>query len=223
MPATMFTLLVGSLCQHWRGWRETWGQPQDEAPIHLIVQRLLCGEYSLMGINSDIKICMPCSHFLGFLPLVFQSSSFLMEEVECFFCFFFFFLTNAKKYQFSSVAQSYPTLCDHMDHSMPGFPVHHQLLELTQTHVHQVSDAILPSHPLSSPSPTSIFPSIRVFTNELALCIRWPKYWSFSISPSNDYQGLTSFRTDWLISLKSKELSRVFSRTTIRNHQFFSV
>ena len=101
--------------------------------------------------------------------------------------------------QFShSAAQAYPTLWDPMDCSMPGFPVHHQLLELAQIHV---SDAIQPSHPLSSPSPPgSIFPSIRVFFNESFLCNGWPKYWSFSfsISPSNEYSGLISFRTDWL-------------------------
>ena len=88
-----------------------------------------------------------------------------------------------------------------MDCSTPGFPVHYQLLELAQTHVHSISDAMKPSHPLSSPSsPVSIFPSIRVFSNESVLCIRWPKYWScsFSISPSNEYSGLISFRIDWL-------------------------
>ena len=88
-----------------------------------------------------------------------------------------------------------------MNHSTPGIPVHHQLLEFTQTHVHRVSDAIQSSHPLSSPSPPpSIFPSIRVFSNESALPIRWPKYWSFSfsISPSNEHPGLISFRMDWL-------------------------
>ena len=103
--------------------------------------------------------------------------------------------------QFSSVQPlSHVRLCDPMDCSMPGFPVHHQLLEFIQTHVHRVSDAIQPSHPLSSPLlPPSIFPSIRVFSNESALCIRWPKYWSFSfsISPSNEYSGLISFRMDW--------------------------
>ena len=103
--------------------------------------------------------------------------------------------------QFSAVAHSCSTLCDPMDCSTPGFPVHYQLLELAQTHVHSISDAMKPSHPLSSPSsPVSIFPSIRVFSNESVLCIRWPKYWScsFSISPSNEYSGLISFRIDWL-------------------------
>ena len=87
-----------------------------------------------------------------------------------------------------------------MDCSKPGFPVHHQLLELTQTHVHCVSDAIQPFHPLPSLLlPPSTFPSIRVFSNELVLHIRWPKYWSFSfsISPSNECSGLISFRMDW--------------------------
>ena len=78
---------------------------------------------------------------------------------------------------------------------MPGFPIHHQLPKLAQTHVHQVNDAILPSHPLSSPSP-------RAFnlSNEAVLRIRWPKYWSFSFSiiPSNEYSGLIYFRMDWL-------------------------
>ena len=103
--------------------------------------------------------------------------------------------------QFSSVAQSCPTLCDPMDYSRPGLPVHHQLPESTQTHVHWVGDAIQPSHPLSSPFlPALIFPSIRVFLNKSAFHIRWPKYWSFSfsISPSNEYSGLISFRMDWL-------------------------
>ena len=103
--------------------------------------------------------------------------------------------------QFSSVAQSCPTLCDPMNRSMPGLPVHHQLPESTQTHVHWVGDAIQPSHPLLSPSsPALNLSSIRVFSNESALHIRWPKYWSFSlsISPSNEHPGLISFRMNRL-------------------------
>ena len=103
-----------------------------------------------------------------------------------------------------SSVQSCPTLWDSMDYSMPGFPVHHQLLELTQIHVHWVIDAIQPSHPLLSPSsPTSIFPSNRLFSNESVLHIRWPKDWSFSfnICPSNEYSGLSFFRMDWLYLL----------------------
>ena len=85
-----------------------------------------------------------------------------------------------------------------MDCSTPGSPVLHHLPELAQTHVHWVGDALQPSHPLLSPSLLpSIFPSIRVFSNELALHIRWPNYWSFSISPPNEYSGLISFRIDW--------------------------
>ena len=88
--------------------------------------------------------------------------------------------------------------------SMPGFPVHHQLLELVQTHVHPVSDAIQPCHPLLSPLLLPlIFPSIRVFSSESVLYIRWPKYWSFSLSnsPSNEYSGQISFRVDWFYPL----------------------
>ena len=127
--------------------------------------------------------------------------------------------------QFSSVAQLCPTLCDPMNRSMPGLPVHHQLPESTQTHVHRVGNVIKPSHPMSSPSPPApIPPSIRVFSNESTLRMRWPKYWSFRfrISPSNEHPGLISFRMDWLISLQSKGLSRVFSNTTVQKHQFFS-
>ena len=100
----------------------------------------------------------------------------------------------------SSVAQSYPTLCDPIDCSTPGFPVHHQPSEFTQTHVHQLGDAIQPSHPLLSLLLRSVFPSIRAFSSESVLRIRWPKYWSlgFSISPSNEHPGLISFRMDWL-------------------------
>ena len=93
----------------------------------------------------------------------------------------------------SSVAQSSPTLCNPMNCSTPGLPVHHQLQEFIQTHVHRVGDAIQPS-----PSPPA--PSIRGFSNKSTRRMRWPKYWSFSfsISPSNEHLGLIFFRMDWL-------------------------
>ena len=122
-----------------------------------------------------------------------------------------------------STAQSCPTLCDPMDFSTLGFPICHQLPGLTQTHVHWVGDAIsnhlILCHPLLLPS---VFPSIRVFSNESVLCIRWPKYWnfSFSISPSSEYSGLISFGIHWFdLLVWSKGLSRVFSSTTARRHQ----
>ena len=103
--------------------------------------------------------------------------------------------------QFNSVAQSCPTLCDPMNRSTPGLPVHNQLPKFTQTHAHQVSDAIQPSHPLSFPSSSAPNPSsIRIFSNESILHTRWPKYWSFSFSiiPSKEHPGLISCRMDWL-------------------------
>ena len=102
---------------------------------------------------------------------------------------------------FSSVTQLCPILCNPMNRSMPGLPVHHQLLESTQTHVQWVSDAIQPSYPLSSPSPPTFNPSQHQgLFKWVTLCIKWPKYWSFSlnISPSNEYSGLISFTMDWL-------------------------
>ena len=116
----------------------------------------------------------------------------------------------------SSVTQSCPTLCNPMDCSMPGFPVHHQLPEITQFHVHRVGDAIQPSHPCR---PLILPPSIRVFSNESALHMRWPKYWSFtfSISPSNEHPGPISFRIDWLDLLAIKEtLKSLLQHHTLR-------
>ena len=103
-------------------------------------------------------------------------------------------------HQFSSVIQLCLTLCDPVDCNIPGFPVHHQLLELAQTHVHQ---SVMPTNHLILCCPLllpSIFPSIRVFSNESVLFIRWLKYWSFSfgITPSNEYSRLISFRINWL-------------------------
>ena len=110
--------------------------------------------------------------------------------------------TSPSSVQFSPVAQSCRTLCDPMNRSTPGLPVHHQLPELTQTHVHRVGDAIQPSHPRSSPPPPApeSLPASESFPNESTLCMRWPKYWSFSfsITPSKEHPGLISFRMDWL-------------------------
>ena len=121
------------------------------------------------------------------------------EEDRMKHCYYYVYFSS--NVPFSSVAQSCLTLCDHMNRSTPGLPVHHQLREFTQTHVHRVSDAIQPSHP---PSPLlllpAIPPSIRVFSNKSTFRMRWPKYWSFSfsISPSNEHPGLLSFRMNWL-------------------------
>ena len=110
-------------------------------------------------------------------------------------------LNHSLSVQFSSVAQSCLTLCDPMDCSAPSFPVHHQLQSLLKL---MSIESVMPSNHLILCCPLlllpSIFPSIRVFSNESVLHIRWPKYWSFrfSISPSNDYSGLISFRMDWL-------------------------
>ena len=106
---------------------------------------------------------------------------------------------SSQSVQFSHSVVS--TLFDPMDCSTPGFPVHHQFPEFTQTHVHWVGDAIQPSHPLSSPSPSAFNHSQHQgFFKWVSFCIRWPKYYSFSfsISPSNEYSGLISFRMDWM-------------------------
>ena len=128
----------------------------------------------------------------------------------------------------SPVTQSCPTLCNPMDRSTPGFPVHHQLPEPTQTHVHHVGDAIQPSHPLSSPSPAFNLSQHQGFSNESVLRIRWPKYWSFSfsISHSNEYSGLISFRMDWLDLLVVQEtlkslLQHHNSKASIFRHSAF--
>ena len=119
-------------------------------------------------------------------------------------------------YQFSSVAQLCPTLCDPMNRSMPGLPVHHQLQSsLRPTSIESVmpSSHLILCCPLLLPP--SIFPSIRVFSDESALHISWPKYWSFSfsISPSKEQPGLISFRKDWLDLLASPRDSQEPSPT----------
>ena len=134
--------------------------------------------------SRDVNEFMNCSH----KDCLITRESFLEIKVVL-----------APSVQFSSFTQSCPNLCNPRDCSTPCFPVHHQLLELAQTHVHQVNDAIQPSHPLSSPPPPAFnLSSIRVFSKGSVLPIRWPKYLSFSISPSNEHPGLISFRMDWL-------------------------
>ena len=134
--------------------------------------------------------------------------------------------------QFSSVAQSCSTLCDPMNRSMPGLPVHNQLPEFTQTHVHWVSDAIQLSHPLSSPSPPA--PNLsqhQSIFHKSTLLMRWPKYCSFSlsISPSKEIPGLISFRMDWLDLLAvqgtlKRLLQHHSSKASILRHSaFFTV
>ena len=124
---------------------------------------------------------------------------------------------------FSSVVKSCLTLCDLMDCSTPGFTVLHYLSEFTQTHVYWVGDAIQPSQPLSPPSPPALpFPRIRVFSNELALCITWPKYQSFTFSttPLNQYSELISFRIDWFDLLA---VHRTLKSLQLRQHRLLTL
>ena len=130
--------------------------------------------------------------------------------------------------QSSSVTQSYPTLCNLVDCSIPGLPVH-QHPELAQTHVHRVVDATQPSRPLLSPYPPDFnLSQHQGLSNESVLSIKWPKYWSFSISPSNEYSGLISFMMDWLDllpvqgTLKSL-LQHHSSKASILQHSAFFI
>ena len=123
--------------------------------------------------------------------------------------------------QLSSVAQSCPTFCDPMNCSTPGLPVHNRLPEFIHIHVHRVSDAIQPSHPLSSSSPAFNLCQHQGLSYKSALHIRWPKYWSFSfsISPSNEYSRLIFFRMDWFDRLAVQ--GTLFSNTIVQKHEFF--
>ena len=134
-------------------------------------------------VSNFLKGISSLSHSIVFLYLfaLITEEGFLISPcyslklcIQMGISFFFYFAIH-----FNSVSQPCPTLCSPMNCSTPGLPVYHQLPEFTQTHVHRVSDAIQPSHPLSSPSPPApIPPSIRVFSNESTLRMRWPKYWS---------------------------------------------
>ena len=120
--------------------------------------------------------------------------------------------------------RSCPTLCGPTDCSMPGFPVLHHLPELAQTHVHWVGDVIQPSRPVALLLLPSIFPGIRVSSNESALRIRWPKCWSFSlsISPSNEYSGLISFRINWFDLVFKKKSFIWLHLVLVAAHKIFS-
>ena len=124
-----------------------------------------------------------------------------------------------------SVAQSCPTLCYPMNCSTPGFPVLHHLLEFAQLMSIELvipSNCLILCHPLCLL--LSLFPSVRFFSNESAVCSRWPKYWnfSFSISPFNEYSGLISIRIDWFDHLAVQGILKIlFSSTTVQRHQFF--
>ena len=148
---------------------EQWPNSWKSSPFSQIAGRLL-----LLIQFSSVTLCEP-------MDCTWRHNSLPVHHYEI---------------QFSSVTQSCATLCDPMDCRKLGLPVHHQLLELTQTHVHQVGDAIQPSHLLLSPSPPTLNPSQHQgLSNDLVLCIRWPKYWSFSFSIS---QCQWIFRTDFL-------------------------
>ena len=138
---------------------------------------------------------------------IFCTVLFIHSSNKCMMFTFYMFLLHSSGWEgwtqpsgwyCRAVAESCLTLCDPMDCSTPGFPILYYLPKFAQTHVHWVIDAIQPSHPLSPPCPAVIFPGIGVFSSESALCIRWPKYWCFcfSMSLSNAYSGLVSFRID---------------------------
>ena len=137
---------------------------------------------------------------------------------------------NRRRQKFSSVAQSCRTLQTHgLQHAR--LPAHHQLLELTQTHAHRVTETTQPSYPLSSPSPFLNLSQHQGLFQESVLCIRWPQYWSFSfsISPSNEYSGLISFRMDWLDflavqgTLKSLLQNHSSKASILRHSAFFII
>ena len=157
-------------------------------------------------------------------------SNFCAKSVETFSHIEAWSLCVILSVQFSSVAQLCPTLCDPVDCCTPGIPVHCQLPEFTQTHVHWISNAIQPSHPLPSPSSPAFNLSQHLgLFSESALCIRWPEYWSFSfsMSPSNEHPGPISFRMDWLDllavqgTLKSLILHHSSKASIFRHLAFF--
>ena len=170
-------------------------------------------------------VCYFCSYIFFKIPCVYNNPSYRQATDHC------RNMTCHHSVQFSSLAQLCPTLCDPMYLSTPGLPVHHQLPEFTQTHVHRVSDAIQPPHPLLSPSSLApVPPSIRVISNESTLHMRWPKYWSFSFSiiPSKEIPRLI-FKMDWLDLLEVQGILKSLLQhhsskaSILRRSAFFTV
>ena len=165
-------------------------------PYGLYPAQLLC-PWSSSSKNTGIV----CHALPQGIFLTQESHMGLLHCRQILYCLSYQGSGNTAIVQFSSVAQSCPTLCDPMNRSTPGLPVHHQLLELLKL---MPIESVMPSSHLilccSLLLLPSIPPSIRVFSNEPTLHMRWPKYWSFSfsISPSNEHPGLISFRMDWL-------------------------
>ena len=176
-----------------------------------VSHKCLCACFFVFRGHVFVHMCMsgwPIGVKVHVQMCVYMHACVCYFEHVCAFSLWSCVCTDADSVQISSVSQPCPTFCNPMGCSMPGFPVHHQLPEFTQTQVHRFGDAIQPPHRLSSPfPPPSVFPSIRVFSSESLLHISWPKYWSFSfsISPSNEYSGLISFRIDWLDLLAVQE------------------
>ena len=177
----------------------------------------------------DMSYDKACHQWYGNILLLPRWLSKKLQQVCLFVCFYWsivdFQCCASFKYQFSSVAQSCPTLCNPRHWSMPGLPVHRQLPEFTQTHVHQVGDAIHPSHPLSSPSPPALnsFPASGSFQMSQFFTSGGQSIGvsgSASVFPMNIQGWFPLGWTGW-ISLQSKRLSRVFSNTTVQKHQFF--
>ena len=154
------------------------------------------------SISASLPFCKPCL----FTAIFFGYKSYMQWNIPIFFfpviLNFNWSMVDFKCcIQFSSVTQSWPTLWDSVNRSMAGLPVHYHLLEFTQIHVQWVGDAMQPSHLLLSPSPPDLnLCQHQCLYKQVALCIRWPKCWSFSchISPSNENSGLISLRMDWL-------------------------
>ena len=146
-------------------------------------------DFSLLVYRNTSDFCVLILYSMTLLNSLISFSNFLIVSL------------GLSTHQFSSVTQSYPTLCDPKNHSTPGLTVHHHLPEFNQIHVHRVHDAIQPSHPRSSPSPPAPNPSQhQSFFQWVNSLHEWPKYWSFSFSiiASKEIPGLISFRMDWL-------------------------